>query len=397
MSVATMSVSARQLCGALPAESSAVACGRATPALPPEVQQACQQALLLCLAYLTVMAATQKGGAGGMGCGAAGQPGEAARPQGAAAHGVPASGAGPGALPSQAPLQGPGRVDAAAGTHQGAAAGGVQAGAPSGVPGAPDTVPKRDDKPTDPGKTADDYLNANNGVLRKLGNQEGMKDKLKDCYGNWDDTSRSPQDRAQSAYNASRHLGIIKHKDNREGGDRGDVVGNGKMEGCTKDGDIRDGTEMADLKNSLKDAPPPEKAGDPRAWEQQDKNTNAVLGNPNLKDTKDPHVRLDGTNRNNDAVNLERAGKILSFINPLLGNVLKGAGEADREREVGAGEVLKGAAGGYLNFWKNTAVGAVDAIKHGRINPLGLAVSVYKEQVKDNVKDIVKDSKDRDF
>lgn len=392
MSVAMMSVLARQLCGAIPAEASAIACGQSARALSSEVQQLCQQLMLGFLANL--MVAAQKAGAGCTGGGAAGQPGEAAGPQGAAANGSPSAN---GVPPWQVQQQGPGQVDAAGGVQQRAATGGAPAGAPSGVPGAPDTVPKRDDKPTDPGKTADDYLDANNGVLRKLGNQEGMKDKLKDRYGDWDDAGRSPQDRAQSAYNASRHLGIIKHKQNREGGDRGDVVGNGKMEGCTKDGDIRDGTEMADLKNSLKDAPPPEKAGDPRAWEQQDKNTNAVLGNPNLKDTKDPHVRLDGTNRNNDAVNLERAGKILSFINPLLGNVLKGAGEADREREVGAGEILKGAAGGYLNFWKNTAMGAVDAIKHGRINPVGLAVSVYKEQVKDNVKDIVKDSKDRDF
>jgi hypothetical protein len=286
---------------------------------------------------------------------------------------------------------------AAVSRPEAASSSGVPAGAPSGVPGAPDTVPRRDDKPTDPGKTADDYLSANNGLLKNLGNQEGMKDKLKDRYGDWDDPNRSPQDRAQSAYNASRHLGIIKHKSNREGGDRGDVVDNGKMEGATKDGDIRDGTEMGDLKNSLKDEPPVEQRGDPRAWDTQDKNTSDVLSNPNLKDTRDPHVRLDGTNRNNDAVNLERAGRIIGFINPALGAVLRGAGEADRDHEVGLGEVFRGAAGGYVHHLENVGKGVLDAVRTGRINPLSVAVNVAQETVKDNAIGLANDARDRDF
>ena len=254
-----------------------------------------------------------------------------------------------------------------------------------------------DDKPTDPGKTADDYLNANNGLLKNLGNQEGMKDKLKDRYGDWDDPNRSPQERAQSAYNASRHLGIIKHKSNREGGDRGDVVDNGKMEGATKDGDIRDGTEMGDLKNSLKGEPLPEQRGDAGAWETQDRNTSDVLSNPNLKDTRDPWVRLDGTNRSDASVTMERAGKIITFINPVIGNMLKGAGEADREQEASVGDVLLGAAGGYVDHLENVAKGALDAVKKGKVNLPSLVINVYQETVKANVSDIVTDAKDRNF
>lgn len=168
--------------------------------------------------------------------------------------------------------------------------GGAKAGAPSGVPGAPNTVPRPTDKPGDPNKKVDDYLNANNGLLKNLGNQEGMKDKLKERYGNWEDPNRSEEDRKQSAYNASRHVGTIKNKKDCEGGDRGDVVTNGKMEGCTKDGDIRSGTEMAALKDSLKGNP-----------EEQQKNTDSILGNPNLPETNNSRdakaVRKNGTNR----------------------------------------------------------------------------------------------------
>lgn len=273
----------------------------------------------------------------------------------------------------------------------------ARAGAASGVPGAPDTVPRRDDKPVDPTKTADDYLNANNGLLKRLGNQEGMKDKLKARYGDWTDANRSAEDRAQSAYNAARHIGIIKHKLNREGGDRGDVVNSGRMHGCTKSGDIRDGTEMADLKNSLKEDPPKEQRGDPAAWANQDRNTDQVLSNPNLKHTKDKHVRLNGTTRSSHTVNLEKAGKIISFVNPVLGQVLKGMGESDKERPTDFGKMLVGGAKGYVNHLENVGEGALNAVKKGRITPAGLALSIAKETTKDAIADIAKDVKNKSF
>ena len=208
-----------------------------------------------------------------------------------------------------APAQGQAPAAAAPAAPPGVATG------DSGIPGAPNTVPKPTDKPTDPSKSVDDYLNANNSLLGHMGNQEGMKDKLKARYGDWDDTSRSQADREQSAYNAARHVGTIKNKKNADGEDRGDVTKNGKMEGCTKDGDIRDGTEMGDLKNSLKTDGP-----------GQDKNTESILGYGNLKHTNDDHVTKNGTNEDNAAVVgkkiLQGLGKVAGFFKSVIDNTL---------------------------------------------------------------------------
>lgn len=201
--------------------------------------------------------------------------------------------------------------------------GAPKAGAPSGVPGDPGTVPQRNDKPTDPSKTVDDYLNANNGVLRKLGNQEGMKDKLKERYGDWDDPKRSEADRKQSAYNAARHVGIIKNMKDVDGNSRGDVHTNGKMEGCTKDGDIRSGTEMAVLKDSLK-----------TDGKGQDANTNELLGKDKLPGTNNArdakYVRKNGTNRDTIEVVgreigqffLKGISKAFEVLSSIVGNTL---------------------------------------------------------------------------
>ena len=194
-----------------------------------------------------------------------------------------------------APAQGPQNAGRVQNQAPQAANGAPKAGAPSGVPGDPGTVPQRNDKPTDPSKSVDDYLNANNGLLKNMGNQEGMKDKLKARYGDWDDPKRSEAERKQSAYNASRHVGVIKNMKDVEGGDRGDVVKNGKMEGCTKDGDIRSGTEMAVLKDSLQ-----------TDGKGQEHNTNTLLSKPNLPGTNNDrdakYVRKNGTNRDTSEV-----------------------------------------------------------------------------------------------
>lgn len=201
--------------------------------------------------------------------------------------------------------------------------GAPKAGAPSGVPGDPGTVPQRNDKPTDPSKTVDDYLNANNGVLRKLGNQEGMKDKLKERYGDWDDPKRSEAERKQSAYNAARHVGIIKNMKDVDGNSRGDVHTNGKMEGCTKDGDIRSGTEMAVLKDSLK-----------TDGKGQDANTNELLGKDKLPGTNNArdakYVRKNGTNRDTIEVVgreigqffLKGISKAFEVLSTIVGNTI---------------------------------------------------------------------------
>lgn len=212
---------------------------------------------------------------------------------------------------------------------------------PSGVPGAPNKPPMPGDKPTNPNTSVDEYLDANNGLLRHLGNQEGVKDKLKARYGDWEDPNRSEADRKQSAYNAARHTGMCKNKNDWEGGDRGDVPKNGKMEGATKSGDIRAGTEMAALKDSLKGS-----------GAEQDQNTNDILSNPNLARTKDSHVKKNGTNMDNFQWGCKEAGKALFFI-PGLSNVLTGIGNS----EGGVGGAIKGAFGGVVKTWKNDAEG----------------------------------------
>lgn len=238
---------------------------------------------------------------------------------------------------------------------------------PSGVPGAPDTPPGRNDKPAG-NHSVDDYLNANNGLLRKLGNQEGVKDKLKERYGDWEDPNRTEAQRKQSAYNAARHVGMCKNKKAHDGTDRGDVPKNGKMEGATKSGDIRAGTEMAALKDSLKGT-----------GAEQDKNTQDILSNPNLAYTKDKHVRKNGTNKDNFQVFASEAGKALFFI-PGLSNVLKGIGDS----EGGLGGAIKGGFEGVFKTWKNNAEGVANAITTGRVNPATLLSEMYKANIAGN-------------
>ncbi|MCM5681516.1 hypothetical protein M8A51_18470 [Schlegelella sp. S2-27] len=238
---------------------------------------------------------------------------------------------------------------------------------PSGVPGAPDVPPGRNDKPTG-NHTVADYVNANNGLLGKLGNQEGVKDKLKERYGDWDDPNRSEAERKQSAYNAARHVGMCKNKKAHDGSDRGDVPKNGKMEGATDSGQIHPGTEMAALKDSLKGS-----------GAEQDKNTRDILGNPNLAYTKNKHVRKDGTTKSNAKMIASEAGKALFFI-PGLSNVLKGIGDS----EGGLGGAIKGGFGGVFKTWKNNAEGVGNAIMTGQVNPSALLCEMYKANIAGN-------------
>jgi hypothetical protein len=244
---------------------------------------------------------------------------------------------------------------------------------PSGVPGAPNRPPMRNDKPTDPNKTVDDYLNANHGLLRNLGNQEGVKDKLKARYGDWDDPKRSEAERRQSAYNAARHVGMCQNKNCWDGTDRGDVKNSGKLDGATKDGDIRAGTPMAALKDSLKGGSP----------EEQDRNTQSILGDPNLARTKDSHVRKNGTNKDNFQWACGEASKALFFI-PGLSNVLKGIGDS----EGGFLGALKGGLGGVVKTWTNCAEGvlnSLESVMKGRgLNPATLCFNMYAANIKNN-------------
>ena len=144
---------------------------------------------------------------------------------------------------------------------------------------------------------------------------------------------------------------------------------NGKMEGCTKDGDIRDGTEMADLKNSLKGT-----------GAEQDKNTNDILSNDRLnngKKTSDTHVKANGTNMDNFQWGCKQAGKYLFFL-PGLSNVLTGIGNS----EGGFGGVLKGAFQGVAQTWKNDIEGLANSLKGGKFNPASAMLGMFTANLK---------------
>lgn len=124
-------------------------------------------------------------------------------------------------------------------------------------------------------------------VLANLGNQEGVRDKLKQVVGDIDNDPKA-------FMRGVAYLNKIKNMPNPDGSARpDDVIKNGKMEGATKDGDIRSGTELAILKDSFKGGPgvPDEKAPNPidknaaYGWLNQQKT---------LAHTNDPHVKNGG-------------------------------------------------------------------------------------------------------
>jgi hypothetical protein len=143
-------------------------------------------------------------------------------------------------------------------------------------------IPQPEDVRPDKSKTAEDFEKDNNGLLGHLGDQENVKEDLKKKYGDWTDPTRSADDRANSAYNASRHLNAVKNLKDRDGDVRStDVTQNGKIEGFTKSKEARHGSEAGVLKDSLKEG------------------GMSVFESGRLPQTGDSHVRKDGTNMNN--------------------------------------------------------------------------------------------------
>lgn len=128
-----------------------------------------------------------------------------------------------------------------------------------------------------------------------------------------------------------------------------------------------------------------------------DDHLNATHGSrhpTNLKGIQEPRIRPDGSIRDDFSVHLERAGMVLSFVIPAVGNVLKGAGAADREQKASVSEVLRGGVNGYLNHLRNLEKGAMNTIKSGRLTPINLAFNLIQESVRDNLKDIIRDAKE---
>ncbi len=152
-------------------------------------------------------------------------------------------------------------------------------------------IPQPDDKrPAGDNRTAQQIID-DNPTLKNLGNQSGVRDALKKQVG---DYTTDPD----AAYRASEVVNYIKSSNASDGSKRSsDVTGDGKIEGFTKDGDARHGTEAGELQDF-------------------GKNGYSQLTNDdhNLQTTTDTHVNKDGTNKDNFQWGMEQVGDVLGKI-----------------------------------------------------------------------------------
>ncbi len=145
---------------------------------------------------------------------------------------------------------------------------------PAGDPGAPPKLSADDKRPPGDTRSARDIVDSD-PTLKNLGNQSGVKDALKKQVGDFD---KDPD----AAYRASQVLQHIKQSKASDGKDRSDkVTDDGKIEGFTKDGDARHGTEAGLLQDFGKNG------------------YSALQDNQKLDTTNDRHVKQDGTNMDN--------------------------------------------------------------------------------------------------
>lgn len=218
-------------------------------------------------------------------------------------------------------------------------------------------------RPPGDNRSAEQILDEN-PVLKNLGNQKDIKrDQLKERFGDWTANNPDPKSRADAAYNMACVLNSVKGLNDREGGDRGDVHTNGKIEGITKSGDARHGTEAGVLKDIA------------------EQGLSALPADGNLPQTKDTHVRKDGTNKDNFQWGMGEVGRVLSNI-PILKSVLapmfNNIGEART-----LGEVFTGGLTGL-------AEGAMSAAR----GPVGWAVTAATDTVSIAIENGGKNKKD---
>jgi hypothetical protein len=223
----------------------------------------------------------------------------------------------------------------------------------SGAPGPKDTRPQGDNR------SAAEIVN-DSPVLAKLGRQKDIKfDQL--CKQTGVDPKldlKDPKQNPDAVYRLSKVLEFIDSSKASNGGERSNKVqngqGDGNIEGITKDGDARHGTEAGMLKDFA------EKGYSTLGTEHQ------------LPTTNDTHVKADGSNKDNFQWFAGEAGKHLWFL-PGVSNVLTGIGNS----EGGFVGALEGAAGGVLQTWKGAAEGILGAVTTGRVNPASLALGAY--------------------
>ena len=218
----------------------------------------------------------------------------------------------------------------------------------TGIPSANDKRPAGDHRSA--AQIVDDTP-----VLNKLGRQKDIKfEEL--CKQTGIDPKLDLKDAKQNPDAVYRLAKVLEHIDSSKsskGGDRASKVqngqGDGNIEGITKDGDARHGTEAGMVKDFAEKG-------------------YASLGTDHqLPTTNDTHVKEDGSNKDNFQWFAGEVGKKLWFL-PVVSNVLTGVGNS----EGGFKGVLEGAATGYLNTLKGAAEGIVGSITKGRPNPASL-------------------------
>ncbi len=151
---------------------------------------------------------------------------------------------------------------------------GAVGGTPQGGASAPPKPSADDKRPAGDTRSAEQIID-DNPTLKNLGNQSHVKDNLKKQVG---DFEHDPD----AAYRASKVVDYVKGSKTSDGGERsGGVKDDGKIDGFTKDGDARHGTEAGLLQDFGKDG------------------YSALKDDHRLDATKDGHVKKDGTNMNN--------------------------------------------------------------------------------------------------
>jgi hypothetical protein len=218
----------------------------------------------------------------------------------------------------------------------------------SGKPSASDKRPPGDNR------TAEQIIE-DNPVLKNLGNQKDInREGLKKQCGDWENDP-DPQKRADAAFKVAKVLNYIDSSKNREGGEREGKVtnglGDGNIEGITKDGDARHGTEAALVKDF------------------SEQGYGALPDDHQLTSTNDSHVRLNGSNMDNFQWGCQQAAKYIGFL-PIVGGFLKGVGDSEDG-------ILNGLMGGFS--------GAASDVTKGRFTPWGLATGVVQGAIEQAV------------
>ncbi|GIZ53627.1 hypothetical protein [Noviherbaspirillum aridicola] len=216
--------------------------------------------------------------------------------------------------------------------------------------------PKGGGRPDGDNRSAEEILDGAAGnVVNRLGKQKDIKlELLKQRCGDWTANNPDPKSRADAAYNIREVLEYIDSSKSADGRDRGGAAGDGNIEGITKDGDARHGTEAGLLKDFAENG------------------YSVFDGTHRLHRTNDSHVRWDGSNKDNFQWFLGEVGEKLFFI-PGVGNILKAIGDS----KGGIGGMFSAGLDALLKTFEGGAQGLANALKNGTVDPMSILTQIY--------------------